>query len=143
MTRRPPPPPIDRITSLMRFPGAVRRDPQIDAWFASSGDEMRRFALPWFKRMRDLGPDVRELLHDGHPTACVEDAAFCYVDAFTAHANVGFFQGASLEDPAHLLEGTGKRMRHVKLCWSEPVNEAALSALIGAAYRDMRFRLTL
>ena len=141
MTRRPPPPPTDRISNLMRFPDVVRRDPQIDAWFAHSGEEMRRFALPWFERMRGCGPDVRELLHDGHPTACVDDAAFCYVDAFAAHVNVGFFQGASLEDPAHLLEGSGKRMRHVKLRWAQAVNEAALGALIEAAYRDMRARL--
>ena len=137
------PPPANPVSPLMRFPDAVRRDPHVDAWFAAACDEMRRFALPWFKRMRGCGTDVRELLHDGHPTACVEDAAFCYVDAFTAHVNVGFFQGASLDDPAGLLEGSGKRMRHVKLRRAEPVKEAAVSALIEAAYRDMRLRLTL
>jgi hypothetical protein len=56
--------------------------------------------------------------------------------------NVGFFVGASLDDPAGLLQGTGKRMRHVKLRWAQAVNEAALGALIEAAYRDMRLRLT-
>jgi hypothetical protein len=126
--------------SLMRFAGAVRRDPAVEAWFAK-GDALRGFVLPWFERMRGCGPDVRELLHDGHPTACVEDAAFAYVGAFTGHVNVGFFQGASLADPAGLLEGTGKRMRHVKLRRAKPVNEAALAALIEAAYRDMRLRL--
>ena len=65
--------------------------------------------------MRACGDDVRELLHDGHPTACVGSAAFCYVSAFTAHVNVGFFLGAELPDPAGLLEGTGIFMRHVKL----------------------------
>ena len=58
---------------------------------------------------------MRELLHDGHPTACVADAAFAYVNAFTAHVNVGFFRGAELVDPARMLEGTGRYMRHVKL----------------------------
>jgi hypothetical protein len=83
---------------------------------------------------------VRELLHDGHPVACVGEAAFAYVDAFAAHASVGFFQGAALPDPAGLLEGSGKRMRHVKLRWGQPVDEAVLSELISAAYRDMRQR---
>ncbi len=92
--------------------------------------------------MRGCGADVRELLHDGHPTACVQDVAFAYVDAFTGHANIGFFQGASLGDPAGLLQGAGKRMRHVKLHWGEPVDAAALDDLIGAAYRDTRRRLT-
>jgi hypothetical protein len=98
-------------------------------------------AEPWFERMRECGADIRELLADGHPTACAQDAAFAYVDAFSAHANVGFFFGAELDDPAGLLEGAGKRMRHAKLRWGEPVNVAALEALIAAAYRDIRLRL--
>jgi len=126
--------------SLFRFAEAVRRDAGVEAWFAR-GDALRGFALPWFERMRACGPDVRELMHDGCPTACVDDAAFAYVGAFTAHVNVGFFQGACLPDPAGLLQGTGKRMRHVKLHWGEPVNETALHALILAAYGDMRSRV--
>src|SRR5277367_6035735 len=122
----------------MRFPTAVRRDQSIDAWFGKPDDELRRFAQPWFEQMRGCGPDVRELLNDGHPIACVGDAAFGYVDAFRAHVNVGFFFGAALDDPAGLLQGTGKRMRHVKLPWGQRVNAAALSALIMAAYQDMR-----
>jgi len=129
-------------SDLFRFPDAMRRDPAVEAWFAR-GDALRGFARPWFERMRACGADVRELMHDGSPTACVDDAAFAYVGAFTNHVNVGFFQGASLTDPAGLLQGSGKRMRHVKLRWGEPVNETALHALILAAYRDMRQRLTL
>ena len=98
-------------------------------------------AQPWFEQMRGCGADVRELLHAGHPTACVGDAAFGYVNAFSAHVNIGFFYGAALDDPACLLEGAGKRMRHVKLRWARHVNTAALGELIAAAYRDIRLRL--
>jgi hypothetical protein len=126
---------------LFLLPGAVRRDPAIDAWFTDGEEAMRGFARPWFEKMRGLGDDVRELLHDGCPTACLGDAAFGYVNAFRAHVNVGFYHGASLEDPAGLLEGSGKRMRHVKVRWGEPLDEAALGALIAAAYRDIRARL--
>src|ERR1700744_4257280 len=101
--------------NLMRFPSAVEHDPEIDAWFAKPDEDLRRVAQTWVEQMRDCGPDVRELLHDGHPMACAGDAAFGYVDAFNAHVNFGFFQGASLDDPAGLLAGTGKRMRHVKV----------------------------
>ncbi len=127
------------MIALFRLPGAIRRDPAIQAWF-SKDDALRHLVKPWFGRMRACGADVRESLHDGHPTACVGDAAFGYVNAFTQHVNVGFFHGADLEDPARLLEGAGKRMRHVKLRWGEVVNDAALKALIAAAYRDMRLR---
>ena len=125
----------------MRFPSAARRDPGVDGWFSRPDDELRSLARPWFEQMRCCGADVRELLHDGHPTACVDDAAFGYVDAFGAHANVGFFFGAALDDPAGLLEGTGKRMRHVKLRQGRQVDAAALSELIAAAYEDIRLRL--
>lgn len=95
---------------MLRFETAARRDPAIDAWFESRAYELGIIARPWFERMRQCGSDVRELLDDGHPTACVGDAAFGYVNAFSAHVNVGFFLGAHLADPSGLLEGTGKNM---------------------------------
>jgi hypothetical protein len=129
------------MTQLFRLSGATRKDPDVEAWFAAPEHEMRRLAQPWFDALRACGPDVGVLLHDGHPTACVGDAAFAYVDAFSAHVNVGFFHGADLDDPAGLLEGAGKRMRHMKVRWGQPVDEAALRALIAAACRDIRARL--
>ena len=127
----------------MRFPTAVRRDPQIDSWMNEHADELGVIAKRWFEVMRQCGDDVLELLHDGHPTACVGDSAFAYVNAFTAHVNVGFFLGAHLHDPGGLLEGTGKFMRHVKLRPGEVVDDAALGKLIITAYADMRSRVDL
>ncbi len=128
------------MSKLFRFSGAVPRHSEVEAWF-SGAEPLRQLAETWFERLRESGPDVRELLHDGHPTACVDDAAFAYVDAFSAHVNLGFYEGASLPDPASLLEGAGKRMRHVKLRWGQPVNELALIDLIAVAHRDMRRRV--
>ena len=104
-------------------------------------EELGAIARHWFEVMRERGDDVRELLHDGHPTACVGDAAFGYVNAFTAHVNVGFFRGAELADPARLLEGAGKYMRHVKLRPERGVDAMALTRLIDTAYADMKRRL--
>jgi len=129
------------MTQLFRLSGATRKDPDVDAWFAAPDHGPRRLAQRWFDALRACGPDVEVLLHDGHPTACVRDAAFAYVDAFSAHAGVGFFHGAELPDPAGLLEGAGKRMRHVKIHWGRAVDEAALQSLIAAAYRDIKARL--
>jgi hypothetical protein len=129
------------METLFLLTGAVRRDPAVEAWFASPDHEMRRLAQPWFEAIRACGSDVRERLHDFHPTACVGEAAFAYVDAFAAHVNIGFFYGAALDDPAGLLQGAGKRMRHAKVRWGEKVDEPALRALIAAAYRDIRARL--
>lgn len=92
-------------------------------------------------QMRQCGDDVRELLHDGCPVACVDDAPFGYVNSFKSHVNVGFFYGAELENPAGLLAGSGKRMRHVKLSPDRECNAAALRDLINAAYLDIKARL--
>ena len=129
------------MSRMMRFPDAVRHDPAVDRWLDAHACALGAIARRWFEVMRACGDDVRELLHDGHPTACVDDAAFGYVNAFTAHVNVGFFLGAELADPARLLQGDGKFMRHVKLGPGHEVSDAALDKLVGIAYADMKQRL--
>lgn len=131
----------DAMDGIMRFPSATGHDEAIDHWLNARRSDLRPLVQRWFERMRACGGDVRELMHDGCPTACVDDGAFGYVNAFRDHVNVGFFFGAFLNDPAQLLEGTGKRMRHVKLWPARPVNAAALDRLISVAYVDIRTRL--
>jgi hypothetical protein len=128
-------------TDLLRFNGAVERDPAIDAWMKAHQGELGVIAHEWFEVMRQCGDEVRELLHDGCPVACLGDAPFGYVNIFTSHVNVGFFHGAALADPARLLEGSGKFMRHVKLRPGSAINATALSKLIELAYSDIKTRV--
>jgi len=128
-------------TELLRFNGAVERDSAIDAWMKEHAGALGAIAHQWFEVMRKSGDEVRELLHDGCPVACLGDAPFGYVNVFTWHVNVGFFHGAALSDPAHLLQGTGKFMRHVKLKPGTATNALALSNLIDAAYSDIKARV--
>lgn len=130
------------VSQLFRFPGAARREPAIEVWMREQSGELGVIARTWFEVMRACGEEVRELMHDGHPTACVADAAFGYVNAFKSHVNVGFFRGVEIADPAGLLEGTGKLMRHVKLRPGRGVNATALRKLIETAYTDMKGRLS-
>jgi len=129
------------MSQLMRFPGSVKRDPGIEVWMHKHSGELGAIAQCWFEVMRACGEDVREILHDGHPTACVDDAAFGYVNVFKAHVNVGFFRGAEVGDPHGILEGTGKFMRHVKLGPERDTDAAALRELIETAYTDMKRRV--
>jgi len=126
---------------LLTFNGAVEHDPAIDAWMKERASELGEIARQWFEVMRNCGDEVRELLHDGAPTACLGDAPFGYVNVFTSHVNVGFFHGAALPDPDRLLQGAGKFMRHVKLKPGTAINSAALSRLIAAAYSDIKARV--
>ena len=131
------------MPGLLRFDGAVKRDPAIATWLEVQPGELRTLATAWFARMRRCGSDIRELMHDGLATACVGDVPFAYVGVFTAHVNVGFFHGASLPDPAGLLEGAGRYMRHVKLKPGVAVHASALETLVTAAYVDAGMRLML
>ena len=128
---------------LFRLNGATRHDPTIDAWLDERDPDLGAIARRWFERMRACGDDVVELMHDSQPTVCVEDAAFAYVNVFKAHVNVGFFLGAALPDPTGMLKGTGLRMRHVKVRPGSTLDVAALTALIDAAYRDIKQRLAI
>ncbi len=129
------------MNQLFRFQNAKKRDPAVERWMRQHSAGVGKIARYWFEALRRCGDDVREIMHDGHPTACVEDAAFAYVDAFKAHVNVGFFRGAELDDHARLLEGTGKLMRHVKLSPDGGVDATALLELIEAAYANMKMHL--
>jgi hypothetical protein len=129
------------MNRLFLFSNAVKRDPAVEAWLEAHAGELGAIARHWLEVMRRCGDDVRELLHDGHPTACVGNAAFGYVNAFRAHVNVGFFRGADMADPQGLLEGTGRYMRHVKLRPADGIDAEALVELIHVAYSDMKERV--
>ena len=128
-------------TELLRFDNTVEHDPAIDSWLNERKSELGALAREWFEVMRKCGDEVREVLHDGCPVACLGDAPFAYVNVFTSHVNVGFFQGAALPDPARLLQGGGRRMRHVKLRPGTPTDVASLRQLIESAYSDIKMRV--
>jgi hypothetical protein len=128
-------------TELLRFDGTLEHDAAIDVWMKDHGGASGDIARKWFEVMRGCGDEVREILHDGCPVACLGDVPFGYVNVFTSHVNVGFFQGAGLPDPARMLQGAGKRMRHVKLKPGEATDDAALRRLIETAYADMKARV--
>jgi hypothetical protein len=128
-------------TELLRFTGTVERDSGIDAWMKEHHGELGAIAHQWFEVMRKCGDEVRELLHDGCPVACLGDAPFGYVNVFRSHVNVGFFHGTALADPGRLLQGSGKFMRHVKLRSRSATPTVALKKLIEAAYSDIRARV--
>jgi len=126
---------------LFRLNETLEHDPAIDAWFAARPGPLGALAQQWFRAMRSCGDEVRELLHDGCPVACLGEFPFAYVNVFTAHVNIGFFQGAALPDPAGLLQGSGKFMRHARLKPGAAFDHASLHHLIEAAYAGIKVRM--
>jgi hypothetical protein len=130
-----------KMRALFRLDDTRKRHPLVGQWLRELQGSSGAIARRWFESLRACGPDVRETMHDGQATVCVEGAAFAYVAAFSKHVTVGFFQGAALPDPSGLLEGTGKYMRHVKPMPDAGLDAPALLALINAAYLDVKERI--
>ena len=87
-------------------------------WIKERAGELGDIAQRWFevKLRQCVRDEVRELLHDGCPVACLGDAPFGYVNVFTAHVNVGFAHAAQrCRIRLACWKASGKSMRHVKL----------------------------
>jgi len=132
---------ITRLEKLLRYSGKDLQDLTMDAWLKDKTPALRSIATRWFDVIKNCGDDVQGIFHDGYPIACVENAPFAYVNAFSAHVNVGFFYGADLYDKSGILEGTGKRMRHIKIKPGLILDEREIKILIKTSYADIKRRL--
>lgn len=130
------------MDAILRFYGKDIEATDFDLWLEQKAEELRPIASKWLEIIKNVGPEVEAIFHDNYPIGCIDDAPFAYVNIYTSHVNVGFFYGAYLPDPSGILEGTGKHMRHVKLRPDSEHNEKAISTLIIAAYKDIKFRLS-
>ena len=63
---------------------------------------------------------------------------FCYISAFKAYVNLGFYYGAVLPDPEGLMEGTGKNLRHIKITSVVAADQPAVRDLLEAALEERR-----
>lgn len=99
---------------------------------------------------RPLMQHVRQLILQLHPEASevvrLGDRAatyglgpkkmlegYAYLMPQAAWVNLGFYQGAVLPDPTQILEGTGAKLRHVKLRTQAEAERANIQALLKAA----------
>jgi hypothetical protein len=63
---------------------------------------------------------------------------YAYIGIQSSYVNLGFYHGAALRDPTHLLEGTGKRLRHVKIRTDAEAKNPAIAALLRNAIENRR-----
>ena len=83
--------------------------------------------------LHDKFPQLREEFKWSRPVYSSENGGICYIAALKNHINLGFDDGAQIEDPRGLLQGNGKSMRHVKLRVAEDIDEDYLSDLVRKA----------
>jgi hypothetical protein len=97
----------------------------LEDWKAEVASKVRQIVL-------EAAPDSAESIKWAQPVY-ETNGPFCYMKAFKNSVNFGFWRGVELEDPRGLLQGTGDKMRHVKLSSIEDVDEEALGALVQQA----------
>jgi hypothetical protein len=61
---------------------------------------------------------------------------YAYIGLHKEHVNLGFYHGASLTDPSSLLEGTGKRLRHIKIKSLAEAKNPEIKRLIAEAIAE-------
>ncbi len=129
------------MAKLLRFTGKDLQDIDMNSLLEGKPTDLQPIALKWLTAIKNSGPEVEQIFHDNYPIGCVDEAPFVYVNVFAAHVNVGFFYGVDLQDPKGLLEGTGKRMRHIKLKTNSNYADEDILLLLQHAYLDIAERL--
>lgn len=129
------------MEKLLQYTNKDFQDITMDEWLIKKDAALQPLVAKWFDEIKSCGADVEEIFHDNCPMGCVQHTPFAYVNAFTSHINLGFFYGAFLIDKNRLLEGEGKRMRHVKIKPGFACNETGIKSLIREAYSDIKKRL--
>jgi Domain of unknown function (DU1801) len=129
------------MEKLLRFTSKDFQSITFEKWLTSKPKDLQSVATHWYQQMQTCGPDVMVIFHDDYPTACVENVPFAYVNVYTKHINIGFFYGASFFDEHQLLQGTGKRMRHIKIHPNELSNNKAINSFLKTAYLDIKKRI--
>ena len=92
----------------------------------------------------EIHPDAFEVVRLGERAASYGCGprkmidGYAYIMPFRSWVNLGFFQGASLIDPQGSLEGTGAKLRHVKLRTVDDTEQPGVRALIEEAYAERK-----
>ena len=123
---------------------AATRFGTFDELMDDTTEALRPIARQLRKVVLEVHPEAVEVVRLGDRAATYGlgpkkmSEGYCYVLSYRSWVNLGFYQGAELPDPDGLLQGTGARLRHVKVHSLEATEDPALRALIEAALAERR-----
>jgi hypothetical protein len=113
---------------------------ELDGFLSKFTPETASLARKILLKMRSRLPGAHELVYDNYnalaigfgPTERASDAIFS-IAVFPRWVSLFFLQGANLKDPAKLLKGGGKRVRHIVLEDEATLDRPAVHALMKQA----------
>ncbi len=109
----------------------------------STVDEYVSMQDPWKKDVltklrtivKENAPGVKESIKWAQPVYENDDGPFCFIRAHKNHLNIGFWRGAIMMDPLHLLEGDGVKMRHIKITQDTKIDYKKIGNFIQQAIK--------
>ena len=104
----------------------------VDTYIAGLEDWQREIVSSVRQILIEAAPEADEAIKWAQPVYS-SNGPFAYIKVFKNSVNFGFWRGVDLKDPKGLLEGSGDKMRHVKLSWCDQIDQAAFSDLINQA----------
>ena len=110
----------------------------VDELFPTTPAAVRAILAELRRMVRETLPDATEIFYHGALGYGATASGFdriLYVMPQNGYANLGFFYGIDVPDPSSLLEGTGKRMRHVKIRSVLAAQNPALAPLVREAWK--------
>ncbi len=105
---------------------------QVDAFINQAPPTVRPVLRDLRELLREELPEATEEIKWGRPVYSLNHIV-CYLAASGDHANLGFYRGIELADPRGLLEGEGKKLRHIKVRDREEIRQRWYRTLIRQA----------
>lgn len=118
----------------------MSKNPTVDEWLEQFPSDRQAIIRALMAAARQNMPGAHEFIYHDAVGYSVNDSPFdrvCYIAPQNkGYVNFGFFFGAGIPDPKQLLEGEGKRIRHVKIRSVDEAKSLALEKLIRATWKE-------
>jgi hypothetical protein len=82
----------------------------------------------------EVSPEIKESIKWAQPVY-ESNGPFSYIKAFKNSVNFGFWRGVDLIDPKGILQGSGEKMRHVKLMRGDDMDHKVFNDFVRQAIK--------
>ena len=106
----------------------------VEAFIRQAAPSVRPVLRQLRKLVLEALPGAEEEIKWGRPVYSLRGIV-CYLAAAADHASLGFYRGVELDDPSGILEGGGKKLRHLKVYKQNDIQDSAFSHLLREAAR--------
>ena len=108
------------------------RSKNVDSWISEHDPALRQIAETLRNIILNVDPQFRESVKWSNPIY-EKRGKVLYLAATERYVSLGFFNGVHLSDPDGRIEGTGKKMRHVKVKALEDIDVEQFESWVGEA----------